>query len=351
MPKVAIIIIHYNTPKFLKTCLDAIYRQTYQNIEIFFIDNNSPDKTGLDFVRKNYGFHPNIRIIENGENLGYAGAANQGIKLAIEGLEPADYVVITNPDIIYTPEYFAKIIPRIEKDSHIAAIIGKVYKYDFSARKETKIIDTVGLFAYRNRRVIDDGQGLMDSGQFNTEREVFGVSGACPLYRREALEDAKIFDEYLDNDFFMYKEDVDLSWRFLLFGWKSIYFPAAVAYHGRGTGIEKRFFLKDIVRKRSKLSKFQKQYSFRNQLLMEAKNELFGSFLRGFFPIIFRKILTLIYITLREPFLWKWYFGYLKLLPKIRRKRRVIMAKKKVGSREMDSWFKKQSGYLNGIQS
>lgn len=341
LPKVSIVIIHYNTPQFLEGCLDHIFAQTYPNLEVIFIDNNSPDKTGLEFVASKYSNKENLRIIANHENLGYAKAANQGIRES-----NGEYVVITNPDILYTPGYFTSVVERIEQNHEIAAITGKVYKYDFDRHKQTNIIDSVGLFAYKNRRIIDDGQGLIDEGQFDEEKEIFGISGACPLYRREALEDVKIFDEYFDEDFFMYKEDVDLSWRFLLFGWKNLYYPPAIAYHGRGTGVFRRFFNREILKNRDKLSKFQKTYSFRNQLLMQAKNELTGNFWRDFFPIVGRKMGMFLYITVKEPFLWKSYFDYLKLRPSARKKRKEIMKRKRVSAKDMAKHFGKQSSYL-----
>ncbi|MEK7672743.1 MAG: glycosyltransferase family 2 protein [Patescibacteria group bacterium] len=351
-PKISIVIIHYNTPQYLQTCLDSIFDQTYKNIEVIFIDNNSPEKTGLEFVKQRYGHKDCLMIVDNEENLGYAKAANQGIRMAIEDqdapkdFQKADYVVITNPDIIYSRHYFENIIERIEQDKKIAAITGKVYKYDFERMKPTNIIDSVGLFAYKNRRIIDDGQGLIDNEKFDEEGEVFGVSGACPLYRTKALEDVKVLGEYLDEDFFMYKEDVDLSWRFLLYGWKNFYYPKAIAYHGRGTGVQRRFFNKEIMANRTKLSKFQKTYSFQNQHLMEAKNELWGNFFKDFFSIMGKKIAVFGYITLKEPYLWKSYWSYLKKLPKALKKRKVIMANKKITSKQMAKWFQKQSKYV-----
>lgn len=364
-PKISIIIIHYNTPQYLESCLNAILAQTYKNIEIIFIDNNSPDKSGLKLVRDKYGYLKNLKIVANEENLGYAKAGNQGIRMALRqfgaqpepqraeqaeapfpSITPSDYVVITNPDIIYTTTYFEKIVARMEQDKKIAAITGKVYKYDFDRMQETNIIDTVGLFAYKNRRVIDDGQGIIDEGQFDEECEVFGVSGACPLYRREALEDVKILDEYLDEDFFMYKEDVDISWRFLLYGWKNLYYPKAVAYHGRGTGIYRRFFNREILENRKRLSKFQKHYSFKNQYLMETKNKLWGNTFINIIPIIFKKLATTLYISVREPYLWKSYIAYLRQLPRALAKRKIIMEKKKISAGEMEKWFQKQSKYI-----
>ncbi len=361
--KIAIVIIHYNTPHYLKGCLDAIFKQTYKNFEVFFIDNNSPDKSGIDIVKNEFGHHKNLYIFENEDNSGYSGAANQGITLALDGEntaasktfnwptekahQDADFVVITNPDILYSPSYFEKVIARINKDPKIAGITGKVYKYDFENQKATKIIDTVGLIAFKNRRIIDDGQGILDEGQFNKEKEVFGISGACPLYRAEALRDTQIMGEYLDDDFFMYKEDVDLSWRFQLFGWKCLFYPKAVAFHGRGTGIFKRFSLWQTITKRTKLSRFQKMYSFKNQLLMQSKNELWGNFFRNFPSIFFRRILTPIYITFCEPYLWKSYFDYFRQLPQILKKRKIIMKRKRVTAKQMAKWFVRKTSYLN----
>ncbi len=340
--KISVIIIHYNTPEYLKGCIDAIFSQSYENIEIIFIDNNSPDKTGMNFVKEKYDHLKNFKLIYNIKNLGYAKAANQGIKMATD----AKYIVITNPDILYTKDYFKKCVERIKADPKTASITGKVYKYDFDRDKKTDIIDTVGLFAYKNRRFIDDGQGLVDEGQFDKEKEIFGVSGACPLYTKEALEDVKINNEYFDEDFFMYKEDVDLAWRLKIYGWKSLYYPKAIAYHGRGTGVHRRFFNKELLKVRDRLSKFQKHHSFRNQHLMQAKNEFFINFIRDFFPIMGRKFLMLIYITFKEPYLWKSYKEYWKLLAKILKKRRIIMRHKKISTKVMRKWFKKQSSYL-----
>lgn len=342
MKKVSIIIIHYNTPDYLKTCFEAIFKQTYKNIEVIFIDNNSPDEEGLEFVQDNY--ENRVTIIANKENLGYAKAANQGIDIAIAN--KADYIVITNPDIIYSPSYFEKVVSRMNNDPKLAAITGKIYKYDFKNNKATKVIDTVGLLAYKNRRIVDDGQGLVDEGQFNKECAVFGVSGACPMYRREALEDVEIMGEFFDEDFFMYKEDVDLSWRFLLYGWESLFYPKAIAYHGRGTGVHKRFTRPQILRNRKNLTRFQKSYSFKNQLLMETKNELPGTFIADFFHIIAKKIIRPIYTLFFEPYLLKQYFTYLKQLPGALRKRKLIMKNKRVSAKCMKKWFRSKSAYL-----
>ena len=154
--------------------------------------------------------------------------------------------------------------------------------------------------------MIDDGQGLPDDGRFDEAaasggHQVFGISGACPIYRRTALDDARINGEILDDNFFMYKEDVDLSWRLTLLGWKCWYYPEAVAYHGRGTGVKQRFTVGQMVKERDGLSPFQKTYSYRNHRLMQVKNELWGNFWHDCPWIAAREIGSLIYVTFREP--------------------------------------------------
>ncbi|HLG25741.1 MAG TPA: glycosyltransferase family 2 protein, partial [Candidatus Gracilibacteria bacterium] len=283
-----------------------------------------------------------VTAVCNKDNLGYVGGANQGIKLG-----KGEYVMLMNPDIKFEPDYIEKCLKKMEEDKKIAAICGKIYKYDFENDRPTKFIDTVGLFCFRNRRVIDDGQGLEDKGQFDKEKEVFGISGACPIYRREALEDAKYKEEYLDDNFFMYKEDVDISWRFRLLGWKCWYLPVAVAYHGRGTGVLKRFTHMEVYKNRSKLTPFQKGFSFKNQRLMQIKNELFLSYMRDFFPMLWKEILVLGYMIFKEQYLFKSWWQMVKQIPSTLKKRDALMKKRRVGWKEMSRWLSgKQSEYL-----
>jgi GT2 family glycosyltransferase len=337
-PLISIVIINYNTKHLLDSCIQSLQAQTYQPREIIFIDNLSTDGS-CEHVTKNY---PDVIAVCNDVNLGYSDGANQGIKMG-----KGDYVMLLNPDIIFENDYIEQCINKMEEDQKIAAIAGKIYKYDFQNHHKTNFIDTAGLFCYRNRRVIDNGQGLEDQGQFDEAKQVFGISGACPIYRKKALDDVKIDGEYLDSDFFMYKEDVDISWRFLLFGWKSFYLPVAVGYHGRGTGVLKRFTHWEVYKNRSKLNRFQKYYSFKNQRLMQVKNEMGMNVLQDFFPIVFKETLIFFYLIFREPYLFKSWFTMWKQMPRILKKRQWIMKNKRVDWRDMKKWLSgKQSEYL-----
>lgn len=316
--------------KFLGACLKSVLELDFSEKEIIFLDNASADKS-VEFVVRHY---PQVRVVANKENLGYAGGANQGIEIS-----RGDFVMILNPDIIFEPDYLKILLKRIKSDSQIGAIIGKLKKYDFDGNKKTSLIDSAGLLMFRNRRCVDRGQGEEDRGQYDKAEEVFGVTGACPLYRRKALEDCKIAGEYFDGSFFMYKEDVDLSWRMRLFGWRCFYDPAAVAFHGRGTGVHGRASIWDILKHRRGLPEFPKYYSYKNERLMRVKNELTGIVARDFLPILRKEILMSGWIVLRERFLLKSVWKFLCQLPGAFLKRREIMKKKRISAREMRKWF------------
>jgi GT2 family glycosyltransferase len=333
---VSVVLICYNSKKFLPRCLGSLTAQTWHDLDVILVDNNSTDGA-CAYARQSF---PRIITVENSVNLGYAAAANQGIRLA-----KSEFVMVLNPDIILEPGYIEKCVGKMKEDEKIGAITGKLYRYDFEHDKKTNVIDTVGLLSFRNRRIIDEGQGLEDKGQFNEPREVFGVSGACPMYRKSALTDCKNGSEgagggeYFDEDFFMYKEDVDLSWRLRLFGWKCFYLPAAVGYHGRGTGVLKRFTHLEVLKNRSKLNRFQKYHSYKNQRLMQLKNEFVFGFLCNFFPIIWKEILIKGYMIFREPYLFKACLKMFSLLPRALKKRKYIMKNRRAGWREMEKWL------------
>ncbi|MBU1019219.1 MAG: glycosyltransferase family 2 protein [Patescibacteria group bacterium] len=307
-----VVVIGYNSKKFLPTCLDSLKRQTLfkkNKLDIIYIDNISHDDSPK-FVLENYPF---AKVFQNHFNFGYAGAANQGIDLS-----GTPFISIMNPDIILEPDYYEKILKSMKKK--IGSATGKLLKYDFNKKKKTKTIDTTGLKFHRSTRTTDRGQGEKDKGQYDKKRKIWGVSGACPVYRLEALTDVKQGAEYFDKDFFMYKEDVDLAWRMNRKGWKAAYVPKALGYHGRGTGVVRRKGLLSIFLGRKKMSKFQKKHSFRNHRLMLIKNLRFSDLIKH--PIAIPYYCTLSAINaLREGVLFSSIKDIIKLAPKMLKKR------------------------------
>ncbi|MFA6436708.1 MAG: glycosyltransferase family 2 protein [Candidatus Paceibacterota bacterium] len=375
-PKINVNILTWNGEKYLKPCLDSALAQDYSNYEVLIIDNNSSDKTVK--IIENYfdsekrkakrEKHKKISFIQNKENVGFAAGHNQGIKLT-----DGEYVMLLNQDAILSPSFLSEAIKILEKDKKIAALQPKVLKYDFKANQPKNIFDTTGLLMLKNRRILNRGQGQRDDGQFDKQEEIFGADGAVPVYRRSALEDTRllIFNnkrisppsrkategasssnfslpmadqkeelcEFFDESFFAYKEDVDLAWRLRLYGWKAIYAPSVLAYHERGAGESASKKSLEILKERKGISLFAKKISFKNQRLMQIKNEILSSYIKDFPLIFWKEIRSWGYVVLFERKIFKIIPDLLKQIPKAFRQRKIIMKSKKVGAKEMERWI------------
>lgn len=291
---ISVIIINWNNKSYIKRCVDSIIAQTYKNVELIFIDNNSSDKS-FEYFSREYLKYEFIKI-HNEENNGYSGAANQGINIS-----KGKYIMIINPDIIMEQDFITQLYLNAEGNVNIGAVSGKLLKYDFENNKKLNYIDSAGIDMYRDRRASDRGQNEKDEGQYNIQERVFGVCGAAPFYRKSALENIKVFNEFFDEDFFAYKEDVDLSWRLNLAGFECMYYPKAIAYHGRGFG-KGGEGIKDYINARKKQSEFIRRLSFRNQYLMILKNETKQTFKRDKLQISRNLIKFLIFSIIFERF-------------------------------------------------
>ncbi len=336
-PVVSVIIPVYNGMKFLPECLPSVLALDYPNREIIVIDDHSADGT-FEYLKKHY---PDLTVIRHEKNLGLVRGFNEGFRMA-----GGKYVFYVNQDTVFSPDYLKICVRKMEEDSGVAAIAGKILKYDFDAHRRTGIIDSTGLQMLKNRRVLDHGQGEEDRGQHQKAGRVFGITGCCPLYRRSALAEIAIplpgrpHPELFDEDFYMYKEEVDLAWRLRLFGWQAWYEPAAVAWHGRATAAVKRPGYLGILRNRGRLSAFQKYYSIKNRYLMQLKNELPALYFRHFPRIFWNDLLYFMYNLFFNIKNIKAYFAALAQFPQMLVKRRWIMKHRRACSSEMQQWFK-----------
>ncbi|MFY9457375.1 MAG: glycosyltransferase family 2 protein [Candidatus Spechtbacterales bacterium] len=327
---VAINIVAYNEEKNIKKSLESALGQSYKPIEVFLIDNASYDKTAeiAEGVYKNSGSVVPFKILKNSKNLGFGGGHNVGFQRST-----GDFILCLNADCELDKNYVKYAVEVFERDKSIAAVQGKL------VNPRTDKLDTTGLLFYKNRRVVNRGQGDLDKGQYENSEEIWGVDGAAPVYRRAALEDTKIQVEYFDADFFCYKEDVDLSWRMRLAGWKLMYEPRAIAFHDRsaGEGTAKNPF--QIIRARKGISEFAKFHSFANQRLMQVKNETPYLFFKYFPKIFIKELMSWSYVLFFEKYGARSVFEFFRLLPRTIKKRRFVMAKKRISDNAMERWF------------
>jgi GT2 family glycosyltransferase len=334
---VSVIIVNYNGEKYLERNLRSLFNQSYQDLEVIMVDNASTDDS-VSRVQREY---PAVRILPNRQNLGFCAANNQGVKNS-----RGEWVMFLNQDVALGPDYLATGVVFLRQHSEVGAVQGKFLRMNFETGEETKIIDSAGIEVFKSGRAVGRGENQVDRGQFEVAQEIFGADAAAAVFRREALESIRVLDEYEDEDFFMYKDDIDLGWRLRLMGWQIWYLPQAVAYHARtssGTGRSGSYLrhLLDFIRNERQKKDYVVGLSFKNQWLMLIKNMSVGQIVVQLPFILFREIQLLFFNLLFRPCVFlKYGLVFLKQLPRAGIKRRDIQSRKKVGDREIGRWFK-----------
>jgi len=342
-PKVTIQLVTWNSMKYLPFTLESIFNQNYKDFQVLVVDNNSQDET-VDFIRKNY---PEVTVFQNKKNLGFAKANNQGIRLL-----HSPFVLLCNPDIILENNWLEIIMKNTaaEKYHEVGSWGGKLLKLkphddEINQSDKTTIIDSCGLQITKNRKIIELGAG-QDSAEFTNDQVVFGCSGALVLYKRELLDDCLIktptcpAGEYFDENFFAYKEDIDLAWRARILGWQSRFVSGAIAYHVRSaSGSENTSYL-EIIKSRRQLSPITKYYSYRNHLFLLIKNEFPKNFLTNIWRIKWLEFRKVCYFIIFEPKNILAWWAVMKMLPNMLAKRRQIFKQAKINSLEMAKWIK-----------
>lgn len=346
-PCVSIHIVTWNSMRFLPDLLESIMEQTYSDFNVLVIDNGSTD--GIEaFVRERY---PQIVFLRNARNLGFSPAHNQGIRYAIEHW-PADalrdrFILLANPDTIFTPSFLEMLMAQTRAHPEVGSFGGKLLRA-FGEHLDDDVfhevvrsdrIDSVGLNPHRHGTVTDRGAGELDEGQYDKQEAVFGISGALALYRAAALEDVRFRDEFLDQDFFAYKEDVDLAWRLQRAGWDALYVPEAVAYHYRGMYGPERSGLWQRLRHRQEKSSLRNYLSTRNHWLILFKNLSLKDLFFRLPWLLAYEAGRLGYTLIFENTGRRAFVEAMALLPSMWKKRRAIFAKTRRPAKQVRAWF------------
>lgn len=314
MNTVSIHIVTYNSSEHIDDCLEAVLTQSYPIHQIVIIDNASKDNT----VEKLQKWSDKIHLVKNVTNNGFAGGHNQAIRMT-----KTDYCLILNPDVVLDKDYVLNTIKALNNTPHAGSATGKLlFKADPTR------IDSTGLIINKARRAFDRG-AHQSSEDYQQAEEVFGVSGAAAMYAREMINEISLSDEFFDEDFFAYKEDVDVAWRAQLLGWKAVYEPSAAAFHERGW--------KEGGRSSKPL--FVRRLSYINRYKMMLKNDTVSMMLKHIVSLFIYECLSLAYAIIREPKLLGAWADLFRKYSDLRQKRRWILSKKKIASSEIKKWF------------
>lgn len=298
--KISVIVVNWNGVALLDDCLGPLSCQTYDNYEIIFVDNGSSDHS-VRHVQKNF---PHVKIVELDENRGFTGGNSAGLEVA-EG----EFIALVNNDARVELDWIERIVHPMVKDPTVGICASKLIV------EGTLTIDSAGIGVTTAGVGFNRGYSE-EKSTYYVSAEVFGACAAGALYRRKMLDEIG----FLDEDFFLYSEDVDLSFRSQLSGWKCLYIPSAVVYH-------------KLNATAGRLSDVHVYYHTRNLEFVWIKNMPLTLMLRFAHHKIIQEFGSFFYLCLRHG-KWKPFFrakrDALMIVRKMVRKRREIQRRRKV---------------------
>ena len=275
--KLAIVILNWNGRTWLEKFLPNVIAHS-ERAEIYVIDNASTDDS-VDCLKTRF---PEINVIQNKSNSGFAGGYNEGLR-HIE----ADIYCLLNSDVEVTENWLDPVLNLFENDAHIAAIQPKVLDYNRKSYFEFAgaaggFIDNLG-YPYCRGRIFETIEE--DNGQYDDETEIFWASGCCLFIRSKDFWAENGFDER----FFAHQEEIDLCWRLKNEGKKIFYTGKSTVYHVGGGTLNKQSPQKTYLNMRNNLSMMAKNLPLANllwvlgaRLVLDGFAALYFAFKNGF---------------------------------------------------------------------
>jgi GT2 family glycosyltransferase len=264
MLDLSIIIVNWNAKDLLRRCLDAVISTTKQtSYEIIVVDNHSGDGS-QDMLRQDF---PNVQLIANDNNVGFAGANNQGMAIS-----KGRYILLLNSDAFVKEQTIDKMVQFMDEHPEAGMSACKLLYEDGSLQPSCYSFPSLLTEFYTAlqldkllKRSPEFGKYLMTWWDFNEVRDVDTVMGAFMLVRRDVIEQVGLMDE----GYFMYSEEFDWCYRIKKQGWKILYNPAVQTIHlwgGSSQQVRVEMFLQLY---RSKVTFFRKHYGALPALLLK----------------------------------------------------------------------------------
>jgi GT2 family glycosyltransferase len=222
--KVAAIVVSHNSSHCLDRCLQGLAAQEHVCDKIVLVDSGSADRQYLSILEQHYSLQLLLA-----DNIGFSKANNLGFGKI---LSDTDFVLFVNPDVFLPQDFISKALDICDSDAALGVVSGKLLGYNLNEDAPSGRIDSTGIRRKWYGRWYDRGQGETDAGQYDNSEGMPALCGALMFCRYKALQSlqAPVFDP----DFFLYKEDIELSLRLRKREWKLLYHPDLSAYHCRG---------------------------------------------------------------------------------------------------------------------
>ncbi len=261
MLDVGVVIVTHNSERFMAPNLDCLLRQTALPAHLVIVDSGSHSRRYVHAAGHQAGQRISAVDVVTEDNIGFCAGNNLGYRMLKEACK---YVLFLNPDVFLSNDVLARLWTTLTSDcgSRIGAATGLLLGYDLDKEVPTGLIDSAGIFRTWYGRWYDRYRGRrLNEVELGTSRDVPAICGALMLCRREALQDAAVPGGHVfDPDFFMYKEDIDLSLRLRARGWRLWFDPDIRSFHCRGW------------QARSKMPKEFRVMSARNEIRVGLRN-------------------------------------------------------------------------------
>lgn len=250
--KLSIVIVSYNVCRFVAQCLDSVQKASEGiDAEVFVVDNASADDT-VSYIDSHY---PWVKLIANDDNLGFSRANNIAIRQA-----QGEYILLLNPDTIVAEPTLRECVSFMDAHPQAGGLGARMHNADGSLAPESRRaipspwVSCLKMLGFTKRY-------YMSHLSWDEPGRIEVVSGAFFMLRRKAIDQVG----FLDEDFFMYGEDIDLSYRLLKDGWENWYHPSDIV-HFKGESTQKSSFRYVHVFYQAMLIFFRKHYGHQSVL-------------------------------------------------------------------------------------
>lgn len=324
-PKVTIgIILFTGCEKYLPYSLPSLFKQNYENIELFLRDQ-SPDHGVYTWLKENMPEAFDKATVQQGENRMHSGGHND-----LMNQMTGQYYIVASNDMLYPENFVSEVVEAMEKPEHTAfgSASPKLMQWAFDKASDleaskTNILDSCGIGIKKSHHFMDLGQGQEDKGQYDQLSDIFGASGALTILRKSVIDQIKYRDEIYD-ELLHYKNDVELAYRMQWAGHKCLFLPKIKVYHDRQVAGDE-----NLIKARKNISKWAKESSvLGHEIVMQkhySKQFSLGVRLQTFFYHLAKKI----FILIKEPYLLKTYKKVKTLKAEIQKKKEVMQIKVK----------------------
>lgn len=249
MSLVSVIVLNWNGKHLLERCLPSVLGQDHGDYEVVLFDNGSTDGSP-EWVALHF---PAVRVLRSDENVGFSRGNNQAIRAT-----DSPFVVLLNNDADPEPNWLGELIAAATPNPSVGMCASKMVRAD-----DPTVMDTCGIEVDRAGIGWDRYSGEPERSEEKEPYEIFGPCGGAALYRREMLDQVGLLDE----DFFIYYEDIDLAWRAQRAGWHCLYVPSARVVHRHSGTVGERSPFKQYLLGRNKLWTIVKNYSWPGWML------------------------------------------------------------------------------------